>query len=92
MKADVTKINEKDHLKVGQIFVEFNIGGASVELENLFNGDAELGSAMNKFLNENWKEVTAEMRPALSSAIENILRGITSRLFDSFPTDQLLPA
>lgn len=91
MKAEVVTIDGKDHFKVDQIHVEFNIGGASVLLTNLFNGDQELGSAMNKFLNENWKEVTAEMRPALSKAIENILRGVTGQLFETYPLEQILP-
>lgn len=91
MTADVIQSAGKDHFKINDIGVEFNIGGASVQLTNLFNGDEELGAAMNKFLNENWREVTAEIRPALAKAIEDILRAITSRLFDIYPLEQILP-
>lgn len=91
MKADIVQINGKDHYKIYDIFVEFNIGGAAVLLSNLFNGDEELGAAMNKFLNENWKEVTAEMRPSLSKSIENILRAVTGRIFEIYPLEQILP-
>lgn len=91
MKADIVQINGKDHYKIDDIYVEFNIGGASVLLTNLFNGDEELGAAMNRFLNENWKEVAAEMRPALSRAIDNILRSVTGQLFETFPLEQILP-
>lgn len=91
MKADVVQINGKDHYKVYDIFVEFNIGGASVFLSNLFNGDEELGTTMNKFLNDYWKEVTAEMRPSLSKSIENILRAVTGRVFETYPLEQILP-
>lgn len=91
MIAGIVHINGKDHYKINKIDVEFNIGGASVELTNLFNGDEELGVAMNRFLNENWREVTAEIRPALAKAIEDILRAITSRLFDFYPLEEILP-
>lgn len=91
MTADVVQNAGKDHYKINDIGVEFNIGGASVQLTNLFNGDEELGAAMNKFLNENWREVTAEIRPALAKAIEDILRAITSRLFDIYPLEEILP-
>lgn len=91
MKMDTVKIDNEEFLKVHKIFVEFNIGNASVELDNLFNGDEMLGQAMNTFLNENWREVTAELRPALSSTIESILRGIAGRLFDTYPLRFILP-
>lgn len=91
MKNDIVKVNETEYLKPDEILVDFNIGAATVKLNNLFNGDLELGTVMNKFLNENWKEVTAEMRPALAKSIENILRGIVGRLFEVYPLKQILP-
>lgn len=78
--------------KVGDIKVEFNIGGASIQLENLFGGDPELGSLMNKFLNTNWKEITAEIRPALGESIERILYGIAHQLNEMYGLDKLLDA
>lgn len=81
----------QQHLRVNELNVEFNIGNASVRLDDLFNGDAELGEAMNNFLNENWRSVAAEMRPAMEDAISNILQGITGRLFEMYTLDQILP-
>lgn len=74
----------------GDIHVEFNIGGASVRLDNLFNGDAELGAMMNNFLNYNWREITAEVRPALGESIERILYAIASQLNEMYNLDELL--
>lgn len=70
--------------------VEFNIGDASVKLDNLFNGDPELGSMMNLFLNSNWKEITAEIRPALAESIERILYGIVHQLNEMYKLDEFL--
>lgn len=72
------------------IKVEFNIGNASVKLDNLFNGDDELGSMMNQFLNSNWREITAEIRPALAESIENILCGIATRLNEMYDLNTIL--
>lgn len=87
----ITKNNNEKHLDVNDVKVELNIGGASVNLENLFNGDAELGSMMNKFLNDNWREITAEIRPALAESTEHILRGMANRLNEIYSIDQFLP-
>lgn len=35
--------DNEEHLRVKDLFVEFNIGGATVQLDDLFNGDMELG-------------------------------------------------
>lgn len=83
--------NDAEHLKVKELFVDFNIGTAEVHLDNLFDGNSELGEAMNSFLNENWKTVAAEIRPAIEDSIGNIVEGITGRLFDEYTLDQLLP-
>lgn len=72
------------------IKVEFNIGNASVKLANLFDGDDELGSIMNHFLNTNWREITAEIRPALAESIENILCGIATQLNEMYDLDNII--
>lgn len=36
--------------------------------DNLFDGDERLAPEMNRFLNENWKEVFAEVKPAIEQA------------------------
>lgn len=91
MKAERYTKHNQDYLKVKELFIDFNIGGATVHLKDLFNGDRELGIAMNRFLNENWKSVAAEMRPALEDAIGGILKDITDRVFQSYTIQQLMP-
>lgn len=73
------------------LFVEFNIGNASIHLDNLFNGDAELGATMNKFLNEHWRLIAGEMRPALEDAIGDLLFQVADKLFSKYPIRVLLP-
>ncbi len=91
IKADRIMKNNVEHLTVKDLFVDFNIGTADIHLDDLFDGNSELGEAMNNFLNENWKTVAAEIRPAIEDSIGNIVQGITGRLFDEYSLDQLLP-
>lgn len=91
IKAERVMKNNVEHLAVKDLFVKFNIGTAEVHLDDLFDGNAELGEAMNNFLNENWKSVVAEVRPAIEDSIANIVGGIAGRLFDEYSLDELLP-
>lgn len=90
MKKRDALATEKGKHRLGDIHVEFNIGDASVKLDNLFNGDPELGELMNKFLNNNWREITAEIRPALGESIEHILYGIATQLNEMYGLENLL--
>lgn len=90
MKRRDPKAQNNIKNRLGDIQVEFNIGNASVKLDNLFNGDPELGTMMNSFLNTNWREITAEIRPALGESIERILYGIAAQLNDMYGLDKLL--
>ncbi|KAJ6632997.1 Protein takeout [Pseudolycoriella hygida] len=91
IKAERVMLKTGEHLKVKDLFVEFNIGTAEIHLNDLFDGNSELGEAMNSFLNDNWKTVAAEIRPAIEDSIGNIVRGITEKLFDEYALEQLLP-
>lgn len=90
MKHSLKDSNTTKQWRVDDVNVEFNIGGASVKLDNLFNGDPELGAMMNKFLNDNWREITSEIRPALGESIEHILYGIANRLHEMYSLDEFL--
>lgn len=60
-------------------------------MDNLFNGDPELGATMNKFLNEHWRLIAGEMRPALEDAIGDLLLKVAENLFNQYPIRVLLP-
>lgn len=90
MKLNRVDKDGRDHFKVDFLQTEFNIGGAKVHLENLFNGrDEELSRSMNEFINENWRMVAAEVRPNLEKIIGDILHDVTDKFFTAFPISQL---
>ncbi|KAK9503718.1 hypothetical protein O3M35_010220 [Rhynocoris fuscipes] len=81
----------KTYYNVKEFWVDFNIGHASVHLSNLFNGDQQLGEAMNEFLNENWQNVADEMKPVLEKTIGDLFKKFSNRIYHKYPLDELLP-
>ncbi|KAL3282200.1 hypothetical protein HHI36_005394 [Cryptolaemus montrouzieri] len=86
----INKDNET-YFNVKEFYVDFNIGHASIKLENLFNGDKELGEAMNLFLNDNWKNVANEIKPVLEDTIAGIFKKFSNKIYHKYPLSVLLP-
>ncbi|KAF3421505.1 hypothetical protein E2986_00932 [Frieseomelitta varia] len=80
------------HQRVEDIYVEFDIGYATVYLDNLFDGDETLSAAMNLFLNDNWNMVIEEIRPKLEETIATLIIDFTNVIFSMFPENVLLPS
>lgn len=91
MTHTIHKKNDVDHLKLKNVEVDFNIGNASIQLKNLFDGTHDLGMIINQFINDNWRAITNEIRPALANSIEHILREIAGRIYDKYSIDEILP-
>ncbi|XP_057657191.1 circadian clock-controlled protein daywake-like [Diorhabda carinulata] len=80
---DYFDLTEKDTL-------DFDLKNMKIKLNNLFDGDKKLGDQMNKFLNENWKEVLSEFGPAISGTVRSIGRSIASAIFKKIPYHELV--
>lgn len=89
MKLDRVMKDGQEYFKMNFLNIQFNIGGAQARLDDLFNGDVELGNTINQFINENWRIVTAEIRPTLESTIAKILMEVAEKFFDAFPIKKL---
>ncbi|XP_015604816.1 uncharacterized protein LOC107272305 [Cephus cinctus] len=81
----------KTHSRVTDFYVDFDVGHASVQLENLFNGDETLADAMNLFLNDNWKTVAAEIKPALEDTVAELFKNFSNKIYSKYPLETLLP-
>ncbi|KAF4528513.1 hypothetical protein B566_EDAN015252, partial [Ephemera danica] len=55
------------------------------KLDNLFNGNEQLGRQMNIFLNENSQEVFKDLAPALEEAFGEAFKQICNRIFLKVP-------
>ncbi|CAH0387367.1 unnamed protein product [Bemisia tabaci] len=66
-------------------FKILNIKKMKIKLENLFNGNKELGENMNQFLNENWPDILKELQPAIEEALSLFLKELGSRILNNVP-------
>ena len=80
-----------EHFRVTEFYCDFEVGHASIHLDNLFNGDETLADAMNLFLNDNWRTVAAEIKPALEDSMSRIFLNFSNKIYSKYPIDSLLP-
>lgn len=59
----------------------------------LFNGkNPPLAENMNLFLNENWKDIFGELKPAINEGFGKAFTVIVNHVFSSFPHADLFKA
>lgn len=88
---EIIKKNGKDHVNITDYKLKMTNGRSYFKLENLFNGDKTLGDNMNAFLNENWKEVTEDVGPAITEGLEKVFAQVTKNLVNAVSYDELYP-
>ncbi|CAH2009024.1 unnamed protein product [Acanthoscelides obtectus] len=91
VRAERVKKDGDIYYNIKDFFVDFTIGHASIQLDDLFNGDEDLGRAMNSFLNENWKQVANEVKPVLEDNLAIIFKKFANKIFHKYPIKVLLP-
>lgn len=75
--------------KKERLFCIFKTRRMYFRLANLFNGDRLLGDTTNRFLNENWRDVYSELRPAVSKSIADMNKSVVKPVFDKIPFAEL---
>lgn len=75
----------REYMKVVDANLSFDTTRVYVRLENLFNGDKLLGENMNRFINENWREVTQEIGPTIADAVAEVFKTILTNISDLVP-------
>lgn len=81
--------NGKEFIQTEKFKLDFDTAKFSVHFSNLFNGDKALGDNMNLFLNENWRDILNELKPSITSALEQIFEAIVNRIFAKVPYKEL---
>ncbi|XP_030751974.1 protein takeout-like [Sitophilus oryzae] len=81
--------NGGEHAEVLESSLDFNIPKTYINLENLFNGNKQMGDHVNEFLNENDKEFINEISGAVKGTISAIGQQFFQGIFDSIPYDEL---
>lgn len=82
---------EKDgasYMKADQIKMTIDTKKMFYKVDNLFNGDKELGDNMNLFLNENWQEIFFEVRDSLGNAYSSVFGDVINGVFSKYPYEK----
>lgn len=88
-KPKIIVKNGKEYIQTEKFKLEFDTGKFSLHFTNLFNGDKALGDNMNIFLNENWRDILNELKPSITSTLEQILEAIINRIFAKVPYKEM---
>ncbi|XP_046392256.1 protein takeout-like [Ischnura elegans] len=65
--------------------VEYSVKKVSFQMENLFNGNKLLGDEMNRFLNENWREVDKSWGPEVAESVVGAMTVVTRAITSKVP-------
>lgn len=78
---------EREIFQIKEMKLDFAVEGMRVHLGNLFHGNKLLGLTVNNFLNQNSKEVIAEIRGAIGRSLSDVFKRIMNEGFSHLPTD-----
>ncbi|KAF6200078.1 hypothetical protein GE061_006379 [Apolygus lucorum] len=81
----------KTYYNIDHMDFHFDTDLLKLHFDNLFNGDKALGDQMNIFVNENWKEILTELRPAVAKSFAMAFKEIGNRVFTKIPKDLITP-
>lgn len=48
-----------------------------------------LGESMNSFLNDNWRDIIAEMTPSVEASFSKYFEQVARKVFDHIPIDKI---
>ncbi|XP_063534642.1 circadian clock-controlled protein daywake-like [Cydia strobilella] len=80
----------KIHWKITKHDIKYEVEKASFRLENLLN-DKNIGDQVNRFLNEKWREIVADVGPSICQSLSTAVVQNLDKLLAQVPYDDLLP-
>ncbi|XP_050420101.1 circadian clock-controlled protein daywake-like [Adelges cooleyi] len=84
--------NGKTYVQVKKIDLKLtSVKKLNVKLENLFNGNKQLGESMNSILNENWSVLLEELQPAFEEAVAAIAQDIVNKALQKTAYSDIFP-
>lgn len=91
MKGDKVQIKGENHYLFDKMKCNLVIGKASIQLENLFNGNPVLAKATNDVIAENTDILFDEIKPNILSALREKFTDIANKITLKFKSEELFP-
>lgn len=83
--------NGEIYMRVTKYHINLRPKFVTLQYDNLFNGDPELGMQINKFINENSDIVLQEFQDSLGEVIAAAFMQIANKIVTRVPLNKLLP-
>ncbi|XP_023025365.2 circadian clock-controlled protein daywake [Leptinotarsa decemlineata] len=80
-----------DYLRFPTFDLKVDVGGGSVRLENLFNGDKVLLGMINDVVNKNFDMFLKELMPIIERSLASEFKNTANAVVESFTYKQLFP-
>lgn len=91
LQGNIMVTNGVKHLEFDKIKLKTSIGKATVNLENLFNGDRLLGKATNDVINDNADMFFHIIKPSVEDGLEELFTKCANGITEAFEYDELFP-
>jgi hypothetical protein len=88
LKYEEVKKNGKTYMHFVDSKLKMEPEKVTFRFDNLFNGDKALGDNINAVLNDNSKEVFADMKEAYVETVNQILIGLINRFFGKLSIEE----
>ncbi|KAJ3651235.1 hypothetical protein Zmor_017286 [Zophobas morio] len=81
--------NGEKYFKITRSELLMQPNSVHYKLDNLFNGDEQLGTQINKVLNDNWSDLYADVKSGYEEAYNKIFNSLFSIFFNRVPVSEL---
>ncbi|CAH1156228.1 unnamed protein product [Phaedon cochleariae] len=82
---DLIEKNSETYMDLNDNNIDIETNEFHFQFDNLFNGNEELGRNINRILNEEWKTLYTEFKPAVTKTISTVAGTIIKRMFGRVP-------
>ncbi|XP_014241567.1 circadian clock-controlled protein-like [Cimex lectularius] len=83
------KRNDEDYAVIKNLDIKYTTKRLTINLENLFNGNRELGNNINGLMNLNWRELNNSLGPGVTKAIAIYLKQVLDNILKTVPVKEI---
>ncbi|XP_045480992.1 protein takeout-like [Harmonia axyridis] len=76
LSANIFEKNGEKYFKLSKLIIESKFEKIVFHLDNLFEGNKQLGDQVNNFLNENWESLATDFGPGIEKNVAKIVSEI----------------
>lgn len=92
MNTEPRDVNGESHAFVKKLTIRVRVGGGSLRLDNLFNGDNTLGEVVNQTINQNFDIVSKDIIPMIERALEKHFKKTANKIMSRYTERQIFPS